>query len=183
VTVDGCWEWLGHIDRNGYGRAYEPTAPAGKRTDWAHRVSYRVHVGQIPPAHDIDHTCQNTCCINPSHLEVVTRAEHVARTFARLGKDEEKFKAAALRGGGLTYAEIAEALHLAGRESAHGMVKAAIRKGLVAPSSLPPSPFLSEDEKSDVRDLHAMGIPQTEIAAWYGIDSSNISRLLRRRTT
>lgn len=181
VRDDGCWEWKGHIDRNGYGRAYDPTLPVGQRTDWAHRVSYRHHRGEIPAGRELDHTCQNTRCVNPDHLDPVTRAEHAARTVRRRGKDDLHAHAAKLRQSGLTYSEIAEALELADRGSAANAVRTAIRKGLVDPASLPQrrQPVELADH-ADIRALYALGIPQTEIAAWYGVHSSHVSRICSR---
>lgn len=173
----GCWEWQGYIDRNGYARCYDPSRPPGRRTDWAHRVSFEHHKGPIPAGHEIDHTCQNTICINPAHLDAVTKAQHAARTMRRLGKDDRHQAAAILRASGLTYAEIADALHYANREGAHGAVQAAITKGLVDASAVPKPVRLTDEEREDVRDLYAIGVPQLEIAAWYGIDGSAVSRI------
>ena len=173
----GCWEWKGYIDRNGYGRAYDPNRPAGTRTQWAHRVSYEYHRGPIPPGHEIDHTCVNTICINPAHLDAITRIEHVARTYHRLGVDDRQKAAAVLRGAGLTYQEIASALKYAGRSSAHGAIQKAIGKGIVNANDMPKPARLSDGEREDIRDLYALGIPQLEIAAWYGVDGSAISRI------
>jgi len=177
VTDSGCWEWQGAVDRNGYGKAYDPEMPAGRRVDWAHRVSYRRNVGDIPDGLDLDHLCQNTVCINPEHLEPVTRAEHARRTFQRLGKDGIHDRAGSMRRLGLTFTEIAEALGLSARGSAADAVKAAIRKGLVNPDDLPTPNRLDEQDYADIRTLYAIGVPQIEIAAWYRIDSSQVSRI------
>lgn len=179
VSESGCWEWLGHIDRNGYGKAYDPERPAGRRVDWAHRVSYRHHKGEIPNRHELDHVCENTRCINPDHLEPVTKAEHARRTMQRLGKDVLHTRAAMLRCGGLTYQEIADALGMAGKETAHTAVQSAIRKGLVDPEALPAQrPALDADDHEDMAALYALGIEQGEIAAWYGVHSATVSKIL-----
>ncbi|MGX9349198.1 HNH endonuclease [Microbacterium sp. KNMS] len=185
VTDTGCWEWCGRIDSNGYGKAYDPSRPIGNRMDWAHRVSYRAHRGDIPEGHELDHTCENTRCINPDHLDPVTRQEHLARTIRRAGDRTGRFDmqkaAAALRHNGLTYAEIAEALGMARKESAYDAVKSAIANGLVDPASIPPVPRLTDEQRDDIRMLCNMGIPQTEVAAFYGIDSSHVSRVVNGR--
>lgn len=184
VTATGCWEWQGHIDRNGYGKAYDPNQPKGRRLDWAHRVSYRNHRGDIPAGHHLDHLCENPTCINPNHLDAVTPAEHAFRTMNRLGRPLTVSKAATLRQAGLTYAEIADAMHLAGKESAFSMVKSAIDLGLVDPDSLPVTRVLDEADREDIKILYALGVPQPELAAWYRVDNSSISRAItgsRRR--
>lgn len=177
IDENGCWNWLGRIDSNGYGKAYDPSRPAGHRVDWAHRVSYRIHCGAIPEGSELDHECENTRCVNPDHLAPVTRAEHVRRTAERAGHLERRAQAAALRAAGLTYNEIAEALGLNGRTAAHSRVKKAINSGMVDPNVLPKATHLNDVERDDVRYLVELGIPQTEVAAWYGVDGSHISRI------
>lgn len=178
-----CWEWTAYVDRNGYARAYDPNRPRGQQTQWAHRLSYEHHKGPIPARHQIDHTCQNTICINPDHLDAVAATEHAARTMQRLGKDDRHKAAGILRTSGLNYSEIAEALKYSGRTSAHQAVKAAIEKGLVSADGVPRPVRLSEQEREDVRDLYALGVPQLEIAVWYGIDDSAVSRIVNRLET
>lgn len=78
-TVDhtGCWRWLGNISR-GYGRCKgDPESP--QKTRLAHRVFYEHHVGPIPEGLELDHLCRNRWCVNPEHLEPVTRAVNVRR--------------------------------------------------------------------------------------------------------
>lgn len=183
VADNGCWVWQGYIDRNGYGRIYDRTAPQGKRTDWVHRVSYRHSKGPIPERYEIDHTCQNTACMNPDHLDAVTKVEHARRTLDRLGTSDRQKLAAHLRTVGLTYVEIAEVLQYASRTGAHDAVQAAIEKGLVDPEQVPPAPRITPDEREDIRALHALGVPQTEIASWYRLDSSQVSRLCNGLTS
>lgn len=71
VAVDiqtRCWNWLGHISPNGYGRV----APTGRGCLYAHRYSYEAFVGPIPEGLEVDHLCRNRACCNPEHLEPVT---------------------------------------------------------------------------------------------------------------
>lgn len=77
VDADGdCWIWMG-ARRSG-------THPYGKfqrndRTVEAHRWAYENLVGPIPHALTLDHLCRNPPCVNPDHLEPVTRAENTRR--------------------------------------------------------------------------------------------------------
>lgn len=76
----GCWEWTGNIMPNGYGVLAIGRRSLGERkTVYAHRVSYEFHRGPIPHGLDLDHLCRNRRCINPDHLEPVTRQENVLR--------------------------------------------------------------------------------------------------------
>lgn len=68
----GCWLWLGAITPStGYG-----AIGLGGRADGiasAHRLSYQLYRGVIPMDRQIDHLCRNRACVNPDHLEPVTR--------------------------------------------------------------------------------------------------------------
>lgn len=46
---------------------------------YAHRLSYELHKGEIPEGLEIDHLCRNRWCVNPDHLEAVTRRENIMR--------------------------------------------------------------------------------------------------------
>ena len=61
--ADDCWTWTLKPDRDGYG-----VASFGGRQWRAHRLSYTVHVGDIPDGHDLDHVCETRLCVRPSHL-------------------------------------------------------------------------------------------------------------------
>jgi hypothetical protein len=77
--TDGCWFWLGVIDKkSGYGHAY--TGIYGiRRHMWAHEFAYHVLVGPVPPGLEIDHKCRVRHCVRPDHLEPVTHAENMRR--------------------------------------------------------------------------------------------------------
>jgi HNH endonuclease len=45
----------------------------------AHRAFYEMHRGPIPEGLVIDHRCRNRACVNPEHLEPVTRGENMRR--------------------------------------------------------------------------------------------------------
>ena len=74
ILVDslGCWRWTSHRDRNGY-------AIFGKKRKFAHRLAYEAAVGPIPEGLTIDHLCRVRDCLNPAHMEPVTRGENVLR--------------------------------------------------------------------------------------------------------
>lgn len=70
----GCWLWSGHITNAGYGTIELNGAPRR-----AHRICYEYYVGPIPESLTLDHLCRVRCCVNPKHLEPVTRGENVRR--------------------------------------------------------------------------------------------------------
>ena len=62
----GCWLWVGGVNESGYGVIGLGTREQG--TDKAHRVSWRLHRGEIPPGMNVCHRCDVPACINPDHL-------------------------------------------------------------------------------------------------------------------
>jgi hypothetical protein len=73
TNQDDCWIWKGTIDK-GYGMfSVEGVGMT------AHAASYRLHVGDKPEGMDVDHCCKNKVCVNPAHLDVVTRKENIRR--------------------------------------------------------------------------------------------------------
>lgn len=70
----GCWLWAGTAMKNGYGQFR-----TGPRMSLAHRVAFRSLVGEVREGLDLDHLCRTRCCVNPAHLEPVSRKENLAR--------------------------------------------------------------------------------------------------------
>jgi hypothetical protein len=73
---EDCWEWRGAMFRNGYGR-FDRRGP--RRICMAHRLVYEYVKGPIPEGLDLDHLCRNRRCVNPDHLEPVTRRVNLMR--------------------------------------------------------------------------------------------------------
>lgn len=67
---NGCWEWTGHTDKDGYGRY------AGQK---AHRVAYFLAHPEASVRLAIDHLCYNRKCVRPTHLEGVETKENLNR--------------------------------------------------------------------------------------------------------
>lgn len=74
---DDCWLWAGAKTNDGYGRVR-----IENRNLLPHRVSYEWAMGPIPDGLEVDHLCRNKACVNPAHLEPVTRHENQRRRAA-----------------------------------------------------------------------------------------------------
>lgn len=70
-----CWLWQGVLT-NGYG-----VTSRNGRGMRAHRAFYEDFIGPIPDGLEIDHLCRNRACVNPGHLEPVSRMENIRRGF------------------------------------------------------------------------------------------------------
>ena len=79
-VTDSCWNWIGNIDRGGYGHIETKEG----RGLLVHRVMYESSIGPIPDGKEMDHLCRNRRCVNPDHLEPVTRKENVNRGVASI---------------------------------------------------------------------------------------------------
>lgn len=74
VPESGCWIWIGSRNAGGYG-----TVKYRGKVWLAHRASYTILAGPIPPGLELDHKCRVRACVNPDHLEPVTGQENIQR--------------------------------------------------------------------------------------------------------
>jgi hypothetical protein len=79
----GCWLWVGKMVPNGYG-----TVNVGYKRMMAHRLSYTLFKGEIPTGMEIDHKCRQKACVNPDHLEPVSRSENMIRNWPFDGRNK-----------------------------------------------------------------------------------------------
>lgn len=76
----GCWEWTGGLHEFGYGKLWDNDA---QENVGAHRVSFKLHKGDIPPGFEALHSCDNASCVNPSHLFAGTQGDNVRDCVAK----------------------------------------------------------------------------------------------------
>lgn len=99
----GCWEWSLAISDTGYGAAWN-----GDKLEPAHRMVYRTIKGEIPEGHDLDHLCRNRKCVNPDHLEPVTRQENAHRGQGTKLSKEQVIEIRDLNASGIGYRKLAK---------------------------------------------------------------------------
>lgn len=80
-----CHLWQGAINRNGYGLVC-----VNGRMMSTSRAAHLAHLGPIPDDPNtgatlqVSQRCRNRACVNPDHLETITRAEKNRRTAAAI---------------------------------------------------------------------------------------------------
>lgn len=87
-STNGCWLWTGATD----GRRGAQYARINMRIDGRHRclkahrvMAQQFHETPLTPHDEVDHVCGESLCINPDHLEVVSKSENVRRRNQRQG--------------------------------------------------------------------------------------------------
>jgi len=73
TTANGCWEWKGCRDKDGYGIFSFRNKRQYVR---AHRFSFELHKGEIGEGLLILHHCDNPSCVRPEHLYSGTHADN-----------------------------------------------------------------------------------------------------------
>lgn len=59
-----------------------------RRRYLVHRLMYRLFIGEVPEGMVIHHRCRTTDCVNPDHLELMTRSGHTMH-HERLKKEDK----------------------------------------------------------------------------------------------
>ena len=81
IMASGCIEWTGGLSGGRYGAITEDSP--SRKSIGAHRYSYYIFHGYYPK--EVDHTCFNTKCVNPTHLEDVSHDVNMKRADSLYG--------------------------------------------------------------------------------------------------
>lgn len=73
IIKDGCWDWKGCIEKNGYARL----SCRDIKVRHAHTASYLIHIGKVPEGFQVNHLCHNRKCSNPLHLYIGTQQDNM----------------------------------------------------------------------------------------------------------
>jgi hypothetical protein len=78
VSEQGCWLWEAGKKPGGYG-VYTTGTRQTKKTWNAHIYAFEFFYGPVPDGLELDHLCRIRHCVNPEHLEAVTRKINLRR--------------------------------------------------------------------------------------------------------
>lgn len=113
-----CWVWIGSIGACGYGQMF--SGQRNRSPLLAHRVSWEIHYGSIPPGLCVLHRCDNPRCVRPNHLFLGTRRDNTqdmlskGRMNAKLTvKSVARIRSLVSRGSSAS--EVARIFHVAKR--------------------------------------------------------------------
>lgn len=92
---DACWIWQGTRNWDNYGFIKRPDS---RGNILAHRLSFQIAFGDIPPGTEVTHSCDHPPCVNPQHLRAKTHKFNMeeAALRGRLGMKGEKHHRAKL---------------------------------------------------------------------------------------
>lgn len=77
ITRAGCWELMGSVTKDGYGRIYY-----NGQNLHAHRVSAMLYLGlDLDSSLQVNHKCETKRCFNPEHLYIGTQSDNIKQAF------------------------------------------------------------------------------------------------------
>lgn len=83
IAEGGCWEWQGRIKKKKTDSTGYPEMTISNKPVQVHRLVIEAREGKPLGVLAAHHTCANTICVNPDHLQPVTHRENMAEMLAR----------------------------------------------------------------------------------------------------
>lgn len=83
VTPEGCWDWQGQTRTPTKSASPYPVLRWAGKSHQVHRLSLEAKHGKPLGTQHAHHTCANTRCVNPDHMQAATHAENAAEMKAR----------------------------------------------------------------------------------------------------
>lgn len=81
----GHWSLATKVNSEGY----HVISIGGGEREYGHRTAYRLYVEEVPHGLDLDHLCRTRWCVNPAHLEPVTRSENLRRAYPECARGHD----------------------------------------------------------------------------------------------
>jgi hypothetical protein len=196
--VGECWEWIGTLEKDGYGVFH--AVVLGVAYQRAHRFSWAHHTqSRIPKGMLVCHSCDNPRCVNPAHLWLGTYADNHEDMVAK-GRRRTEAKGEMAHKAKLTedqvklilvdprpYSQIATEYGVAGptitsiknRESwRHVEVDQIVKNGRGGPGRRGKGEKLTEELVREIRTSSEMG---KDIAKRLGISKAMVTAIRKRQ--
>ncbi len=145
--MSGCWLWVGARVSFGHG-----AVTVNGHQIAAHRASWLLHRGSIPPGSWVLHKCDVPCCVNPVHLYLGTPADNTHDALVR----------------GRLKLPVADSLETHPERIPRGERRWNAK--------------LTAHDVAEIRRQASMGIPCRVLAAKYEVSKATVSQIVHRKS-
>ncbi len=74
--LGSCWLWTGYRRIDGYGEVHHGTTKEDRVKMRVHILAYELLIGPVADGLELHHRCENPACVNPTHLQPLTKSAH-----------------------------------------------------------------------------------------------------------
>lgn len=83
IMYDGCWQWKGAKSRGGGNKLWYGSFKYENKTIRAHVYSSNeIAKQECGEGFERHHTCDNSLCVNPDHIKIISEIENKALRWA-----------------------------------------------------------------------------------------------------